>query len=154
MAKAANKSAQRIDNFFAMQSGRSDLWRDALTAAQHWASGQGSRAAVEESVANLAILEEFHAYPGVRLMGYLRDKIAAGDAAVAADMIRRFSDAILTGAYSSQAERGEANDDDDVLQDVLPTVISGRDARRPYFEVLMVSPQPASRWPAAATRSR
>ena len=48
MAKAANKSARRMDSFLAMQSGRSDLWRDALTAAQHWASGQGNRAALEE----------------------------------------------------------------------------------------------------------
>ena len=154
MAKPAKTSVQRIDNFLAMQSGRSDLWRDALTAAQHWASGHGSRAAVEASMADLAIIEEFHAYPGVRLMAQLREKIAAGDAAVAADMVRRFSDAILTGAYSYQAERGEAGDEGDVLQDVLPTVISGRDARRPYFEVLMVSPQPASRWPVITAEMR
>ena len=32
----------RIDNFFAMQSARSDRWREALTAAQHWASSQGA----------------------------------------------------------------------------------------------------------------
>ncbi len=70
MARVANKSAQRMDSFFAMQSSRSDLWRDALTAAQRWASGQDGRPALEESIANLNILEEFHAYPGVRLMGY------------------------------------------------------------------------------------
>ena len=144
----------RIDNFIAMASGRSDLWRDALTTAQKWAAGNGTRSAVEESVANLAVIEEFHAYPGVRLMNHLRDKIATSDAAVVADLIRRFSDAILTGAYASQSERSEAGEEGDILQDVLPTVISGRDARRPYFEVLLVTPQPASRWPAIGAEFR
>ena len=44
-----------------------------------------------------------------------------------------------------QADRAEVGDEGDVLQDLLPTVVSGRETRRPYFEVLMVSPQPASR---------
>jgi arginine decarboxylase len=154
MSTTRKESGQRMDAFIAMQSGRSDLWRDALTAAQKWASGPGSRTAVEESIANLAIIEEFHAYPGVRLMNHLREKIAANDAAVVADLIRRFSDAILAGAYSSQSERSEAGEEGDILQDVLPTVISGRDARRPYFEVLLVSPQPASRYPAICAELR
>lgn len=154
MSKKEKESGQRIDAFNAMASGRSDLWRDALTAAQKWAAGNGNRTAVEESVANLAIIEEFHAYPGVRLMNHLHDKIAANDAAVVADLIRRFSDAILTGAYSSQSERGEAGEEGDILQDVLPSVISGRDTRRPYFEVLLVSPQPASRFPAICAELR
>ena len=144
----------RIDNFFIMQSARSDRWRGALTAAQQWASGHGNRAAVEESMADLSIVEEFYAYSGVRLMGHLREKIAAGDAGVTADLVRRFSDAILTGAYSHQAESGEAGDGGDILQEVLPTVLSGRDARRPYFEVLLVSPQPASRWPTICAELR
>ncbi len=105
-------------------------------------------------MADLAIIEEFHAYPGVRFMGQLREKIAAGEAAVAADIVRRFSDAILTGAYSYQADRAEAGDEGDVLQDLLPTVVSGRETRRPYFEVLMVSPQPASRWPVIIAEMR
>ena len=154
MAKPAKTSVQRIDNFLAMVSGRSDRWRDALTAAQHWASGNGSRAAVEASLADLAIVEEFHAYPGVRLMGQLREKVAVGDAAVVEVLIRQFSEAILIGAYSQQAERGDGGDENDVLQELLPTVVSGRDARRPYFEVLMVTPQPASRWPVIAAELR
>jgi arginine decarboxylase len=151
MARGTTTTPQRMDSFLAMQSGRSDLWRDAHGAAQNWAAGKATRADVEERMAKLAVLEEFHAYPGVRLMGHLRDKISADEAAVAADLIRRFSDTILTGA---NPERGDAEDDADLLQDVLPTVVSGRDSRRPYFEVLMVSPQPPSRWPVIAAEMR
>jgi arginine decarboxylase len=148
-------SAQnRIDTFFAMHSARSDRWRDALTAAQKWTSGKGTRAEVDGSLADLNTIEEFHAYPGTRLMGQLRDKIAAGDAATVVQLIRKFSDTILTGAYRHQAESGEATDDGDVLQEVLPAALTGREARRPYFEVLFVSPQPASRWPAICQEVR
>ena len=79
-------TTNRIDNFFVMHSARSDRWRDALTAAQQWASGQGSRAAVESSLAELSIVEEFFAYPGLRLLSALRDKIAA-DAAAALKVV-------------------------------------------------------------------
>ena len=154
MAKPTTTSAQRIDSFLAMISGRSDRWRDALTAAQRWASGNGSREAVEASLADLVVVEEFHAYPGVRLMGQLREKVAVGDAAVVEVLIRQFSEAILIRAYSQQAEGGDGGDENDVLQDLLPTVVSGREARRPYFEVLMVTPQPASRWPVIAAELR
>ena len=66
----------------------------------------------------------------------------------------KFSDAILTGVYAHQAESGEAGENGDILQDVLPSVITGRETRRPYFEVLFVSPQPASRWPAICAEIR
>ncbi|MEW9837868.1 decarboxylase [Mesorhizobium marinum] len=151
MAKGATKASQRMDSFLAMQSGRSDLWREALTAAQNWVAGLATRANIEGRISGLAVLEEFHAYPGMRLMGLLRDKISADEAAVAADLIRRFSDTILSGA---NPDRGDAEDDGDVLAELLPTVVSGREARRPYFEVLMVSPQAASRWPAIAAEMR
>ena len=52
-------------------------------------------------------------------------------------------DAILTGAYGHLAEGGESGDGGDVLQDVLPSVIAGRESRRPYFEVLAGHAAPA-----------
>ena len=147
-------TSDRIDNFFAMQSARSDRWRDVLSAAQKWATGQGRRADVEQSLAELTTIEEFHAYPGVRRMDQLREKIAAGDAAVVADLVRKISDAILTGAYAHQAESGEAGENGDVLQDVLPSVITGRETRRPYFEVFSSVRSPPRAGPPSARRSR
>ncbi len=126
-------TSDRIDNFFAMHSARSDRWRDVLSAAQTWATGQGKRAEVEQSLAELTTIEEFHAYPGVRGMGQLREKIAAGDAAVVAQLVRKISDAILTGVYAHQAESGEASENGDILQDVLPSVITGREIAQTLF---------------------
>jgi arginine decarboxylase len=147
-------ATDRIDNFLAMQSSRTDSWRDFLTAAQDWASGSGTKAATEASLAEIAVIEEFHGFPGIRLMHRLRDRIAAGDAAVTAELVRQYSDAILTGSFTRLAETEASSDGGDSLPDILPSVISGRDARRPYFEVLVVTPQASSRWPAMSAEIR
>ena len=147
-------TTDRIDNFLAMQSSRTDSWRDFLTAAQDWASGSGTRAATEAALAEIAVIEEFHGFPGMRPMLRLREKIAAGDAAVTAELVRQYSDAILTGSFTRLAEAEASSDGGDSLPDILPSVISGRDARRPYFEVLLVTPQASSRWPAMSAEMR
>jgi hypothetical protein len=36
-----------IDKFFVMHAARADQWREALTAAEQWAAGTGSRAKLE-----------------------------------------------------------------------------------------------------------
>ncbi|MGE0715794.1 MAG: decarboxylase [Alphaproteobacteria bacterium] len=145
----------RIDQFFAMHSARADHWREALTAAESWAGGRGKRADVEAALAELGVVEEFHAFPGPRLMGVLGERIAADDAAGAAGLIRRISDAILTGSYRSQPGEWDGQDDDEtnVLTRILPPTL-GTESHRPYFEVLYVNSQPASRWPALAADLR
>ena len=144
---------QRIDRLFVMHSARADQWREALTAAEAWAAGTGSRAKVEAELGDVLLIEEFHAYPGMRVLARLRDKIAAGDAAAVAALIRRIADAILTNAYAQQVD-GDAAEAEDGLPEVVPSVMSGRDRHRPYFEVLLVTPQPQSRWPAMAAEFR
>ena len=144
----------RIDNFLAMQSTRTDSWRGVHTAAKDWAAGTGSKAKTEAALAEIAVIEEFHAFPGVRLMNRLRDKLAAGEAAVVADLVRQYADAILTGRYTQMSEADGSAEGGDALPEVLPSVIAGRDTRRPYFEVLWVSPQPPARWPAICAELR
>src|SRR5882724_4883259 len=103
----------RIDQFFLMHSARSDLWREVMTAAEGWAAGQNDRAAVETALEELLVLEEFFAYPGLRLISTLKDRMAAGDSAGTARLVRRISDAILTRSYSREAESGaDAREDE------------------------------------------
>jgi arginine decarboxylase len=146
--------SDRIDNFFAMHSARTDSWRSLLYCARDWASGSGSKAKTEDALADIAVIEEFHAFPGVRLMNRLREKLAAGEAAVVADLVRQYADAILTGTFTQMSESDGSTDGSDALPELLPSVIAGRDVHRPYFEVLLVSPQPPSRWPAICAELR
>ena len=143
----------RIDRFLVMHAARADQWREVLTAADQWAAGTGSAAKVADELRDIAIIEELHAYPGVRLLSRLHDRLSAGDAAATAAITRRISDAILTNAFAQQAE-GETTSEAEDFPEVLPSVISGRDQHRPYFEVLLVTPQPRSRWPAMAAEFR
>ena len=144
----------RIDQFFLMHSARSDSWRAVMTAADSWSAGKGDRAAVETALKDLAVLEEFHAYPGLRLMRALNDRIAANDAAGTARLVRRISDAILTNSYARESEGEMREDEPDTLPDLMPSVIGRSETHLPYFEVLFVSPQPSTRWPALAAEIR
>jgi len=128
--------------------------RNVHSAAKGWAAGSGSKAATEAALAEIAVIEEFHAFPGIRLMNRLRDRLAAGEAAVVADLVRQYADAILTGRYTQLTEADGSAEGSDALPEVLPSVIAGRDTRRPYFEVLLVSPQPPSRWPTICAELR
>ena len=137
---------QRIDQFFLMHSARADTWRKVMTAAEGWASGQKDKAAVETTLKDLLVLEEFHAYPGPRLMQTLKDRIAANDAGGTARLVRRISDAILTRSYAREdGAVNEAGENDDEVPDFLPSVLGQGERHRPYFEVLFVSPQPVAR---------
>ena len=144
----------RIDRFLVMHAARADQWREVLTAAQDWDKGSGSRSQVEKELTDITLIEELHAYPGVRMMGRLKERIAAGEADAVLSMVRRIADAVLTGAFAQQAEADSGGEGDDGLPDVVPSVMSGREHHRPYFEVLLVTPQPQSRWGAMAAEFR
>ena len=124
---------QRIDQFFLMHSARTDTWRAVMTAAESWAAGQKDRAGVETALKDLLVLEEFHAYPGSRLMKTLKDRIAANDAGGTARLVRRISDAILTRSYAREdgAVNGAGDNDADELPDFLPSVLGQGGKRRP-----------------------
>ena len=83
---------KQIDQFFLTYSARADAWRAVMTAAEAWASGQSDRGAVEATLHDLSVLEEFHAYPGLRLMRVLKDRISTNDAGGTAQLVRRISD--------------------------------------------------------------
>ncbi len=95
-------SEGRIDQFFVMHSTRADRWREVLSAAEHWAQGKGTAKDVEKCLADLEILEEFHAYPGLHVMRALRERIATEDARAVSTMVRRISDAILTNSAARE----------------------------------------------------
>jgi len=81
-----------------------------------------------------------------------RGQRAAGAAALA----RRISNALLTRAYRERPGEWDVHDNmpADEVADVMPPALGEREVRRPYFEVLYVTAQPAARWPALAAEIR
>jgi arginine decarboxylase len=138
---------QRIDQFFSAPSARNDRWRDVNAAAKAWAAGHGSRTAVEAALAAGAAIEEFHAFPGVRLLGMLRDRIARDDATGTMALARRISRAVASRSYRDDVGEWESADETaEAAADVMAPAM-GAARGRPYFEMLTVSPLPSSRWP-------
>ena len=149
-------STGRIDQFLLLHAARADKWRELISLAGEWARGKGDRKAVEAAVAAMAPLEEFHAYPGARLLAALNERVAGGDAAGVATLARRISNALLTRAYRERPGEWDLHDEMPAgeVVDVLPPALGERETHRPYFEVLFVVAQPASRWPALAAEIR
>jgi arginine decarboxylase len=155
MSKGASSQPIRIDRFFAGPGARADQWRHLVEVAEAWSGGSGNREEFEAALAEMTATEEFHAYPGLKLMTALRDHAAAGDASATAALARRITRAVLTRSFRQNAGEWDAHEDDeDAAVDVLPPTLGRADGHRPYFEVLIVTGAPAARWPALAAEWR
>src|SRR5437899_1400111 len=80
MAKEKQVQEHRIDQFFSGPGARADNWRFLVEAAKAWSEGPGNRDRFDALFAQLEVMEEFHGYPGVRLMAALKEAAASGDA--------------------------------------------------------------------------
>ena len=155
MSKAVIGSPSRIDQLFAGPGARGDRWRSLVELAEVWSRDSGSRDDFEAALAEMTATEEFHAYPGFQLMTALRDHAAEDDARAAASLARRITRAILTRSFRQSPGDWEAHEEGEgVAADVLPPALGRADARRPYFETLIVTGAPAARWPTLTAEWR
>ena len=146
----------RIDQFLLMHSARLDNWREITALAETWQAGSIERAELDTAIMAMEAVEGYYAYPGPTLFAALRERIAANDAASAARLARRFSNALLTRSYRARPSEWDLHSERaaDEVADVLPPGLEDGETHRPYCEVLFVSAQPAARWPALADEVR
>jgi arginine decarboxylase len=160
MRKQASRHPSQIDRFFAGPGARGDQWRNLVELAEAWSHGAGTRNKVEAALDEMTATEEFHAYPGPELIAALYEHVAENDAHAIASLARRITRAILTRSFRQNPGDWDVHEDDGAAAaDVLPPTLGrpaiGRsDARRPYFEVLIVTGVPAVRWPALVAEWR
>src|SRR5882672_42584 len=149
---AKTSTSPRIDHFFSAVAARLDLWRDLSRAAQAWAANPTSRsdaalhASCNDALSAVLPMEDFQAYPGGRLLNVIKERVAASDALGTARLVQRVASALMSRSYRSDAGEWESEDDAAGADRVMPTAL-GETTRRPYFEVLFVTPTPPSRWP-------
>ena len=155
MAKETQVQDHRIDQFFSGPGARADQWRDLVEAAKAWAGGTGDRARYEALLNDLAVTEEFHGYPGLQLMAALKESAAAGDAATSLGLSTRIVQALMTRSFRQHAGDWSVNEDGNGgVPDLLPPAFGRSEARRPYFETLIVTGVPATNWQNLATEWR
>src|SRR5436190_2112593 len=154
----AKTNAPRLDHFFSAVAARLDLWRDLARTAQAWAARPASRgdaalqAACSEALTALLPLEDFQAYPGARVLNAIKERVHGGDALGTARLVQRVSSALMSRSYRSDA--GEFEPEDDASPERAMPATRTEGGARPYFEVLFVTPTPASRWAAHAQQIR
>ena len=151
----ATRSQDKIDQFFSGPGARADRWRNILDIAQAWRAGNANRASFEAALAELAAIEEFHAYPGACLMAALRDTAAAEDPRSTAALAERITIALLTRSFRQHAEDWDVHGRlGERVPDVLPPALGQGEAHRPYFETLIVTGAPTERWPSLCAEWR
>src|SRR6266568_2075167 len=155
MSEEINRRTTRTDRLFAGPGARADRWRNLVELAESWSDDPGNRAAFEAAFAEMAAIEEFHAYPGPQLISALRDHTTDNNAQAAASLTRRITRALLTRSFRQNPGDWDGEEDGEgAASDVLPPALGRSDARRPYFEVLIVTGAPTTRWRALAVEWR
>src|SRR6185312_12763229 len=150
-----HRQEHRIDQFFAGPSARTDRWQDLHDVAQAWTAGTRNRNDFEAVLGEVAIPEEFFAYPGPHLMAALQERVAADDPRAAAALTARIARALTTRSFRRSGGDWEDQDDDEgAVRDVLPPALGRSDPRRPYFETLIVTGVSTERWPVLSSEWR
>jgi arginine decarboxylase len=86
-------------------------------------------------------MESYWAYPGSRLMATVRETIDEANAAVFARLVQKISNALLTGSYRHDGAAWDPLQESEARAlDVLPPDGQAGDAHKPYFEILVVTP--------------
>ena len=152
--KAGTRDPERIDRLFSTGQARLDRWYNLALAAQTWAAkpSKSGRAAVEAALGDLRPAESFFGYPGPRLLRAIEDQIAQGDAGDVGRLVQRINAALMSDSYRADASDWDTADDSAEAPGAvrLPPRLDTGETRRPYFELLIVSPAPPARWPAVA----
>jgi hypothetical protein len=86
---------RRIDQFFLFNAARADSWRNIAGTLRQWVGGHADARTVQAAVGEVAVIEQFHAFPGPRVMQSLTRLIERGDANGAAALARCSSVAVL-----------------------------------------------------------
>ncbi len=143
--------SRSVDEFFFAGDARHDRWRELNSAAHRWAadgrSKEGARERVQKILAELSPMEEFWAYPGPALMRTLREAFDSQNAAVFARLAQKVGRSLLSGNY-----RTDSADWDALLEaslqptEALPPDVQDATGGKPYFEVLIVTPNDPARW--------
>jgi len=143
-----------LSNFFSASEARTDRWRQLTAVSRAWeaAVAQGKpdkklQAEAAQLFAEIGPLESFWAYPGSRLMATVGEAIEQRNAGVLTRLVQKISSMLLTGAYRyDPAAWDPLQDTEGGTTDLLPPELQKGEGHKPYFEVLVVTPNDPSKW--------
>lgn len=149
----ATGEAMPLKHGFSIPDVRHDRWAQLAIVARAWAAAAARKENAERFVADaraaladLAPLDEFSAFPGLRLMRVLIETLKEGDAQAFAHQAQRINSALSSGAFRHDTAFWDLGEEAEVqASDYLPPTAEADDKHRPYFEVLSVTSVDPSR---------
>ncbi|MGZ8445272.1 MAG: Orn/Lys/Arg family decarboxylase [Candidatus Binatia bacterium] len=146
-----------LKDFFSAAEARIDRWceMNSVGRALEGAIAQGQaadklHAQAAELLAEISPLENYWAYPGPRLMATVRESLGEANAGVFARLVQKISNSLLTGGYRNDSGAWDPLQESEARPlDVLPPDGQTGESRKPYFEVLVVTPNDPSTWERA-----
>ena len=139
-----------VRTFFSASEERVERWRELHHIAKALAAGSSQidklRSEATAQLARLAPLEELCGYPGPRLIALVHERLQTSDWTGFARLVQRISVSLLSNSYRDDPEAWKADDEEAHVPEVLPPSIGRGQARKPYFEVLFVSPASPAGW--------
>jgi arginine decarboxylase len=145
---------QPLEDFFSASDARNDRWRALNIAAHEWATNGAGKSNAQKRVLalfhELAPIEDYWAFPGPTLMRSLKEALDAQDTNLVVHLTRKIGRALLSGSYRNDATTWDLlAEQDNGSGHALPPDIQGEPAHKPYFEVLIVTPNDPSQWERA-----
>jgi arginine decarboxylase len=146
-----------LADFFSASEARTDRWRQLSAIARAWESAVATAQPDEifhseagRLLAELNPLESYWAYPGPRLGASVAEAIEARNAGIFARLVQKISSTLLTGSYRYEGAAWDPLQESDPRSaDVLPPDLQSAETHKPYFEVLIVTPNDPSTWERA-----
>ena len=150
-ASVQTESRKGLAEYFSAAQARADRWRSVHRLAKSLAAGGGksasARTELTAALAELEPIEDLCGYPGPGLMGAVKERLQTGDGTGLARLAQRISMALLSNSYRDDTDAWLSDDDGDAhTPDVLPPGLGRGQQRKPYFEVLIVTPGERSTW--------
>jgi arginine decarboxylase len=146
-----------LTNFFSAAEARTDRWRQLNAAGRAWeaAVAQGKpdkklHAEAAQLFAEISPLESFWAYPGSRLMATVGEAIEQRNVGMLTRLVQKISNMLLTGAFRYDVAAWDPlQESEGNVADVLPPDAQQGESHKPYFEVLVVTPNDPNKWERA-----
>jgi arginine decarboxylase len=144
-------AARKLTEYFSISQARVDRWRAVHRLARKLAAGSplsdSLRTQAVEELTALAPIEELCAYPGPRLLATLKERLQTGDWSAFARLAQRISVSLLSNSYRDDTEAWNAEEESEPhAPEVQGTFAARGEARKPYFEVLVVTPGERATW--------
>ncbi len=149
MAEASpDAGSNSLRDNFSIPDARHDRWAELAIVGRAWKAavrrGDATSTRLRDDAAHvleeLSPLEDFFAFPGLRLRRALLEQLESSDAGAFAHLAQRISQGLSSGAYRHDTGMWEPGEDADVgVLDFLPPTSEQLDSHRPYFEVLSVT---------------